>query len=60
MAERFIECHLRAELGGKENGIFSQISASMPGEIAAQARDEELRRYVIAQLNFFHLRTLHP
>ena len=57
--ERFVDCHLRTELEGKENGIFMQISASIPAEIASQARDEELGRYLILQLNFFHLKTLH-
>jgi hypothetical protein len=57
--DRFVDCHLRAELERKENGIFMQISASITPEIASHARDEELRRYLIAQLNFFHLKTLH-
>ena len=43
--ERFVDCHLRGELEGKENGIFSQIGASIPPEVVSQARDDELRRY---------------
>jgi hypothetical protein len=57
--DRFVDCHLRAESERRENGIFSQISASIPDEISREARDEELRRYLIARLNFFHLTTLH-
>ena len=56
--ESFIDCHLSAELEGKENAIFRQISPPIPPEIAKQARKEELRRYLIAQLNSFHLTTL--
>lgn len=55
----FVDCHLQAELEGKENNIFRQIGASISPEIARQARADELRRYLIAQLNFFHLKTLH-
>jgi hypothetical protein len=57
--ERFSECHLRAELERNENGVFSQISASIPPGIIREARREELRNYLIAQLNFFHLETLY-
>ena len=57
--ERFAECHLRAEIEGKENAIFMQIPASMPKEIVTEARREELQNYLIAQLNFYHLKTLY-
>ena len=57
--ERFAECHLRAEIEGKENAIFMQIPASMPKEIVTEARREELQDYLIAQLNFYHLKTLY-
>lgn len=57
--ERFVECHLQAEIEGKENAIFMQIPASMPKEIVAEARREELENYLIAQLNFYHLKTLY-
>lgn len=57
--DRFTECHLLGELERQENAIFMQIAASIPPEIAKEARKEELRSYLIAQLNLFHLRTLH-
>ena len=57
--ERFVECHLRAELEGKENAIFMQIPASIPPSIVTEARREELQHFLIAQLNFFHLKTLY-
>ena len=57
--ERFIECHLRAELEGKENAIFMQIPASIPPGIVTDARREELQNYLIAQLNLYHLKTLY-
>jgi hypothetical protein len=57
--QRFTECHLLGELERKENAIFMQIDASIPPEVASEARDDELRRYLIAQLNLFHLQTLH-
>lgn len=57
--DRFLDCHLSAELKGQENGIFRQISGPLPPEIAKQASKDELRRYLLAQLNFFHLITLH-
>ena len=57
--ERFLDCHLSAELKGQENGIFRQISGPLPPDIASQVSKDELRRYLIAQLNFFHLITLH-
>ena len=58
-AERFVECHLRAELDGKENAIFMQIPASIPPGVVTEARREELQHLLIAQLNFFHLKTLY-
>lgn len=57
-SERFLDCHLTAELKGQENGIFRQISGPLPAAIAGQASKDELRRYLLAQLNFFHLITL--
>ena len=57
--DRFTECHLLGELERQENAIFMQIDASIPPEIAKEARKDELRSYLIAQLNLFHLRTLH-
>ena len=57
--ERFVDCHLRAELERKENAIFSQIRASIPPAIMREARIEELQNYLFAQLNLFHLKTLY-
>lgn len=57
--ERFLDCHLSAELKGQENGIFRQIGGPLKSEVASQAGKDELRRYLLAQLNFFHLLTLH-
>lgn len=57
--ERFVECHLQAELEGKENAIFMQIPASIPPATVTEARREELRNFLIAQLNFYHLQTLY-
>ena len=59
-AKRFMDCHVRTMLERKENGIFSQIgSMSLPPEIANQVPSYDLQRYLIAVLNFFHLKTLH-
>ena len=55
-AERFLECHGRAMLEGKENGIFSQTGAPRPP--SGQVRAAELRRRLVVWLNFFHLKTL--
>lgn len=57
--KRFVDCHLRTELERNENAIFSQVGISIPPEIASHAREQELRRYLVARLNFFHLKTLH-
>lgn len=57
-AEGFTDCHLREGLEGRENSIFSQMSAPIPPEVAKQARKDELRRYLIVLLNHFHLTTL--
>jgi hypothetical protein len=46
--ERFVECHLRAELEGKENAVFMQIPASIPPGIVTEARREELQHFRIA------------
>jgi hypothetical protein len=57
--ENFTKCHLLAEVEGHENAIFMQIAASMPRDVANEATKDEQRRYLIAQLNRFHLQTLH-
>jgi hypothetical protein len=59
-ARRFLDCHVQTMLLGKENGIFNQIgSVSLPAEVAKQVSHDELGRYLITVLNFFHLKTLH-
>ena len=56
--ERFMDCHLREGLDGKDNAIFRQIGASIPSGLSG-APKEELERYLIVRLNFFHLKTLY-
>lgn len=57
--ERFVDCHLREGLERRENGVFSQIGASIPPGVVSEASSHELQKYLIAQLNFFHLTTLY-
>lgn len=58
--ERFMDCQLETMREGKVDGIFSQIgSVSVPLEIASQVAGDELKRYLVTVLNFFHLKTLH-
>jgi len=58
-AQRFLDCHVETMRERKENGIFSQIGVSLQPEVSSKASDEELSRYLITALNFFHLKTLH-
>ena len=58
-AERFLECHGRAMLEGKEDGIFSQTGAPRIADSPVRPRAEELSRRLVAWLNFFYLKTLH-
>lgn len=58
--KRFLDCHVDTMLVKGENGIFSQIGgSSLPTEVTKHASRDELRRYLIVGLNFFHLKTLY-
>jgi hypothetical protein len=57
--ERFMDCHLDEGLKGRDNAIFRQIGATVPQGIVNEAGKDELKKYLVARLNFFHLKTLY-